>query len=274
MKSGGSLDSPLEENIRNLDTLVCMLYPARRGKTTYCTENERQRPVHFKLEQLEQNAADGKKLAVLRRSFFVSQHAVGSNEWRADARNFVADQTVCVNELFSHVLHLKLQARRASFIAERYWGRAVEKDLSRAVEGGKTPTCGDDLEGSVLLERLEDISLISRNIKDVIKSCFCKIACSSKRCFCFRSARKCVGCKCDADVCTNQIALDIGNNFEEPLTSTATENAEASVLSSALRTYELNQDAHLDHLHSESESADSLSDVNKDEKENDIDELL
>lgn len=200
-KYGGSITQPVMSRKQDADFLFCLLYLGRQGKTRFGTKEERRRLVAEEVRRRELSRGD---IDAIRRSVFVNENAVGSAAWCLAARNFVADSADTTNELVTHIEHIMLHCSRAEFIVVRYWGRAGERDLSNAGTGVGGDVEGYLDDGSVVLEMKEEIISIMKRIREVVRRCNCKGDCSTKRCSCFKSGEKCIGCGCTEGICKNR----------------------------------------------------------------------
>lgn len=201
LRHGGCILPPDGGEEKGVDLLFCILYLVKMGRTILCTEVERRGILH----EAERNGSRSvREIAALKRTFFVSDNVVGTRAWLVDVRNLVADNSNAVNEMIPHAPHITLHWNRAIFVSMKYWGKAVQRDLSCDVVGGCTALDGYKADGTVLVELTDDVKNLLKVIHDVVTTCNCKGKCDTRRCSCFKNAEKCIGCGCGEEACKNR----------------------------------------------------------------------
>ena len=180
----------------NIDKFVCLVYLFKHGKRVPLTRAEELEKARLATSSMSQASAINKELSALRRTVFVSNYAVGSNPWKIDVYNFVADVVASSNQLVSPREHLTMQTRRASFVLQMYWSRSAENDLSPTKRGGCSMDHGVNSDGTILLETYSQVKTVHSKIKNSVVPCRCKGNCSNRRCICFKHKLRCVACEC------------------------------------------------------------------------------
>ena len=189
----------------NMEMFVCLTYLFRHGKRILLTPCQEKELITKDSPASSRISGNKKDVLAIRKSAFVSKHAVGSVLWKVDVYNFVADLVTSSNQLVPPRLHLNMQMRRAGFVIEKYWSRSSEDDLCPNEVGGCSATYGFNTDGSILLELEKDISIVHSEIKDAVLSCRCKGKCATRRCTCFKNGLKCVACDCTDHLCKNSV---------------------------------------------------------------------
>ncbi|CAN8065557.1 unnamed protein product [Agarophyton chilense] len=106
---------------------------------------------------------------------FISEHAVGADEWKRDLRRFVADNLKSVAaDLIPPKEHIELQARRVMYIVSKYWKEAWSLDLSPDRTEGCKEKLGFNKDGEIILEKLFEVELLQQKMRRVLIPCKCK----------------------------------------------------------------------------------------------------
>lgn len=197
------------------------------------TTAQRDREQHAILRTLQNGEMSRSQMLAQLKTAFVSDHDVGSPEWKVDVRNYIADRASSVCQLIWYIPplpHVALQAARARFVVHKYWNKSKCKGLTALQVGGCSSMHAYSTNGDVLFEIEEDVHPLQKEIKDVFSLCGCKGSCSSNRCSCRKRNTKCIGCACAAQLCLNRIGKsdivqNAAINSDEPASSGSILNA-------------------------------------------------
>ncbi|PXF47001.1 hypothetical protein BWQ96_03191 [Gracilariopsis chorda] len=194
----GHLESNSDPTAFELATLLA--YLEKKGYRKLLTLAEKDDAM----QKWNTESCDAAEIRRRTRTIFASPHVVGSEEWVLDARRHIYDGARSVAELIAPKQHIHLQASRSKFVVFTYWSQAHWDDLSPDVLKGCDESNGFDVSGSVLLEREDDVKILSKQMNELVARCKCKGNCSNRVCSCIKRDRKCIRCECDAGTCRNR----------------------------------------------------------------------
>ena len=144
-----------------------------------------------------------------RRTFFVSNNAMGCSEWRLDVRRFVSDKAKSASELVPLIENVELQAANTKLVVFRYWQKAENSFLSADIEMGCEEEHRFDSAGGIVLEIQSDVQRIEKAMRNLSATCGCKGPYTTLRCSCVKRKTKCIGCQRDRRSCHNIAAQTI-----------------------------------------------------------------
>lgn len=158
------------------------------------------------LEKLwHENNVAASEIRRRRKAMFECDHEVGTDDWETHVRRIVSDSAKSCSELIPASDHVKLQSRRAMFVVYKYWMQSEKKSLEPELVGCCDEQHGFNEDGSIMLERSENVQRISGEMKDLVAKCSCKGSCNTRRCSCVRKSLRCIGCDCNGMECENKV---------------------------------------------------------------------
>ena len=102
-----------------------------------------------------------------RRTFFVSNNAMGCSDWRLGVRRFVSDKAKSASDLVPLREHVELQAARTNLVVFGYWQEAETAFLLADIVMGCEEEHGFDSAGGIILERQSDVQRIEKTMRNL-----------------------------------------------------------------------------------------------------------